>query len=52
MSLSQMMDWLIRTRKYDYFELALMSKEDLRALYLLNKIKCEGTYESAICERT
>lgn len=52
MSLSQMMDWLIRTGKYDYFELTFMLKEDIKALYLLNKIKCEGTYESAICERT
>lgn len=51
MSLSQMMDWMIRTRKYDYFELALMSKEDLRALYLLEKIKCEGVYECSVCER-
>lgn len=46
MSTSQMMNWLIRTRKYDYFDLAFMSKEDIRTLYLLNKIKCEGTYES------
>lgn len=51
MSLSQMMNWLIQTRKYDYFDLAFMSKEDIRALYLLNKIKCEGTYESGQSER-
>lgn len=46
MSLSQMMYWLIQTCKYDYFDLAVMSKEDIRALYFLNRIKREGTYES------
>lgn len=51
MSVSQMMNWLIRTGKYDYFDLTFMSKEDIRALYLLNKIKCEGTYELAESER-